>query len=96
MTIKDFYDQIAASEEMQKKMADLLKEGKSTDEIIKEFGIEGTEEDMKAYVEQLTGEGRLDKKDLDIVAGGTTPAITAATLVPDIGATIGTVSLATC
>ena len=93
MTVKEFYDQIASDKDLQDKMAGFIKDGKSIDEIISALSIEGTADDMKAYVDQLAGEGHLDKSQL---AGGTTPAITAATLVPDIGATIGTVSLATC
>ena len=96
MTVKEFYDQIASDKDLQDKMAGFIKDGKSIDEIISALSIEGTADDMKAYVDQLAGEGHLDKSQLDTVAGGTTPAITAATLVPDIGATIGTVYLATC
>ena len=94
MTIKDFYDQVAKDENLQTKVAEVVKGGKSIEDVMKEFGIEGSLEDITAYAKNLVGEGKLDKAQLDEVAGGTTPTI--ATIVPAAGAGIGTVSLAAC
>ena len=92
MTIKEFYDQVASNEDVKKKVAELTKSGKSLDDIIKEFNLEGTVDDIKAYAGKLAEEGKLDKSQLDEVAGGTTPVTTVTT----VGAAAGTVSLAAC
>ena len=92
MTIKEFYDQVASNEDVKKKVAELTKSGKSLDDIIKEFNLEGTVDDIKAYAGKLVEEGKLDKSQLDEVAGGTTPVTTVTT----VGAAAGTVSLAAC
>jgi major membrane immunogen (membrane-anchored lipoprotein) len=92
MTIKDFYDQVANNDDMKKKVAELSKAGKSLEEIMKEFGIEGSVDDVKTYANKLVEEGKLDKSQLDDVAGGTTPVTTITT----VTVTIGTVSIAKC
>ncbi len=92
MTIKEFYDKIAADNEMKKKVAELVKAGKSLDDIIKEFGIDATAEDLKAYAGTIAEEGKLDKTQLDEVAGGTTPVTTITT----VGVAAGAYSLAAC
>lgn len=94
MTVKEFYDQVAKDEALQKKVGEAVKGGKGIEDIMKEFGIEGSVSDLEAYAKNLIGEGKLDKDQLDEVAGGTTPTIT--TIVPAAGVTISGVSLATC
>ncbi|WP_026528694.1 hypothetical protein [Butyrivibrio sp. VCD2006] len=92
MTIKDFYDKAAGDDAMKKKIAEMTKAGKSLEDFIAEFGIEGTVDDLKAYAETLSQEGKLDKSQLDAVAGGTTPVTTITT----VGVAVGTYSLAAC
>ena len=92
MTVQEFYDKVAKEDDLKNKVAELTKSGKSLEDIIKEFGIDGSVDDLKAYAGKLAEEGKLDKAQLDEVAGGTTPVTTVTT----IGLTVGTVSLATC
>ena len=92
MTIKDFYEKAVADDSMKKKIAEMTKAGKSLEDFISEFGIEGTVDELKSYAEKLSQEGKLDKSQLDAVAGGTTPVTTVTT----VGVAVGTYSLATC
>ena len=92
MTIKDFYEKAAADDSMKKKIAEMTKAGKSLEDFISEFGIEGTVDELKSYAETLSQEGKLDKSQLDAVAGGTTPVTTVTT----VGVAVGTYSLAAC
>ena len=92
MTVKEFYDQVASNEEVKNKVLELTKSGKGLEDIIKEFNVEGTVDDLKAYSGTLVEEGKLDKSQLDDVAGGTTPVTTVTT----VGVAVGTYSLASC
>ena len=92
MKVKEFYDQVASNEEVKNKVLELTKSGKGLEDIIKEFNVEGTVDDLKAYSGKLAEEGKLDKSQLDDVAGGTTPVTTVTT----VGVAVGTVSLASC
>ena len=70
------------------------KGGKPVEEVLKDFGITATVDELKAFVNANAAEGKLDKAQLDEVAGGTTPTI--ATVVPAAGVTISVSSAATC
>ena len=94
MTIKEFYEKAATDTELQAKVAEAAKSGKALEVILKELGIDATVEELKAFVGVNTAEGKLDKSQLDEVAGGTTPTI--ATVVPACGVTISVSSAATC
>ena len=94
MTIKDFYDKAAKDTDLQAKIGAAMKGGKGLEDIIKEFGIEGSVDDLTAYAKSLGVEGKLDKAQLDEVAGGTTPTVS--TVVPAAGAGISVASLASC
>jgi hypothetical protein len=92
MTIKEFYDQVASNEDCKKKVLEMTKSGKSLEDIMKEFNVEGSVDDLKAYSGKLAEEGQLDKSQLDDVAGGTTPVTTITT----VTVAVGTYSLASC
>ena len=94
MTIKEFYEKAATDTELQAKVAEAAKSGKALEVILKELGIDATVEEFKAFVNANAGEGKLDKSQLDEVAGGTTPTV--ATVVPACGVTISVSSAATC
>lgn len=94
MTIKEFYEKAANDAELQAKVAEAAKSGKALEVILKELGIDATVEEFKAFVGANTAEGKLDKSQLDEVAGGTTPTV--ATVVPACGVTISVSSAATC
>ncbi len=94
MTIKEFYEKVAKDPELQAKVAEAAKGGKPVEEVLKDFGITATVDELKAFVNANAAEGKLDKAQLDEVAGGTTPTI--ATVVPAAGVTISISSAATC
>ena len=94
MTLKEFFEKAATDTELQAKIAEAAKSGKALEVILKELGIDATVEEFKAFVNANAGEGKLDKSQLDEVAGGTTPTV--ATVVPACGVTISVSSLATC
>jgi len=83
MTIKEFYEKAASDSELQAKVAEAAKGGKALEDILKDLGIEASVEELKAFVNADAVEGKLDKSQLDEVAGGTTPTI--ATVVPAAG-----------
>ena len=95
MLIKDFYEKAAKDEELQKKIAEAVKSGKSIEEIMKDFGIDGTVDDLKAYAENAVAEGKLNKSQLDEAAGGTTPTLITTTI-PAAGVGISVASLLSC
>ena len=90
MTIKEFYEKAANDTELQAKIAEAAKSGKALEVILKELGIDATVEEFKAFVNANAGEGKLDKSQLDEVAGGTTPTV--ATVVPAAGVLISVTS----
>ncbi len=94
MTIKEFYEKVAKDPKLQAKVAEAAKGGKPVEEVLKDFGITATVDELKAFVNANAAEGKLDKAQLDEVAGGTTPTI--ATVVPAAGVTISISSAATC
>jgi len=94
MTLKEFYEKAANNSELQAKVAEAAKSGKALETVLKELGIEATVDELKAFVNANAAEGKLDKSQLDEVAGGTTPTV--ATIVPAAGVTISVSSLATC
>ena len=94
MTLKEFYEKAANNSELQTKVAEAAKSGKPLETVLKELGIEATVDELKAFVNANAAEGKLDKSQLDEVAGGTTPTV--ATIVPAAGVTISISSLATC
>lgn len=94
MTLKEFYEKAANNSELQAKVAEAAKSGKPLEAVLKELGIEATVDELKAFVNANAAEGKLDKSQLDEVAGGTTPTV--ATIVPAAGVTISVSSLATC
>ena len=94
MTLKEFYEKAANNSELQAKVAEAAKSGKALETVLKELGIEATVDELKAFVNANATEGKLDKSQLDEVAGGTTPTV--ATIVPAAGVTISVSSLATC
>lgn len=94
MTLKEFYEKAANNSELQAKVAEAAKSGKALETVLKELGIEATVDELKAFVNANAAEGKLDKSQLDEVAGGTTPTV--ATVVPAAGVTISISSLATC
>ena len=94
MTIKEFYEKVAKDPELQAKVAEAAKSGKPLEEVLKGLGIDATVDELKAFVSANAAEGKLDKAQLDEVAGGTTPTI--ATVVPAAGVTISISSAATC
>ena len=94
MTLKEFYEKAANNSELQAKVAEAAKNGKHLEAVLKELGIEATVDELKAFVNANAAEGKLDKSQLDEVAGGTTPTV--ATIVPAAGVTISVSSLATC
>ena len=94
MTLKEFYEKVANDSELQAKVAEAAKSGKPLEEVLKGLGIDATVDELKAFVSANAAEGKLDKAQLDEVAGGTTPTI--ATVVPAAGVTISISSLATC
>ncbi len=91
MTIKEFYEKAANDTELQAKIAEAAKSGKALEVILKELGIDATVEEFKAFVNANAGEGKLDKSQLDEVAGGTTPT-TVATVIPAAGVLISVTS----
>ncbi len=94
MTLKEFYEKVANDSELQAKVAEAAKSGKPLEEVLKGLGIDATVDELKAFVSANAAEGKLDKAQLDEVAGGTTPTIS--TVVPAAGVTISISSLATC
>lgn len=94
MTLKEFYEKAANNSELQAKVAEAAKSGKPLETVLKELGIDATVDELKAFVNANAAEGKLDKSQLDEVAGGTTPTV--ATIVPAAGVTISVSSLATC
>lgn len=94
MTLKEFYEKVANDSELQAKVAEAAKSGKPLEEVLKGLGIDATVDELKAFVSANAAEGKLDKAQLDEVAGGTTPTI--ATVVPAAGVTISISSAATC
>ena len=94
MTLKEFYEKAANNSELQAKVAEAAKSGKALETVLKELVIEATVDELKAFVNANAAEGKLDKSQLDEVAGGTTPTV--ATIVPAAGVTISVSSLATC
>lgn len=94
MTIKEFYEKVANDPALQAKVAEAAKSGKNLEVVLKELGIDASVEELKAFVGAGAAEGKLDKAQLDEVAGGTTPTIT--TVVPAAGVTISVSSVAAC
>ena len=94
MTLKQFYEKVANDSELQAKVAEAAKSGKPLEEVLKGLGIDATVDELKAFVSANAAEGKLDKAQLDEVAGGTTPTVS--TVVPAAGVTISISSLATC
>jgi predicted ribosomally synthesized peptide with nif11-like leader len=94
MTIKEFYEKVANDPALQAKVAEAAKSGKNLEDVLKELGIDATVEELKAFVGANAAEGKLDKAQLDEVAGGTTPTV--ATIVPAAGVTISVSSIAAC
>jgi len=94
MTIKEFYEKATNDPELQAKIAELVKSGKSLDEVLKELDIDASIDELKEYIAANSAEGKLDKAALDEVAGGTTPTVS--TIVPAAGVTISVSSLMTC
>ena len=94
MTLKEFYEKVANDSELQAKVAEAAKSGKPLEEVLKGLGIDATVDELKAFVSANAAEGKLDKAQLDEVAGGTTPTVS--TVVPAAGVTISISSLATC
>ena len=94
MTLKEFYEKVANDSELQAKVAEAAKSGKPLEEVLKGLGIDATVDELKAFVSANAAEGKLDKAQLDEVAGGTTPTVS--TVVPAAGVAISISSLATC
>ena len=94
MTIKEFYEKVANDADLQAKVAEAAKSGKPLEDVLKELGIDATYDELKAYINANAAEGKLNKAELDEVAGGTTPTV--ATVVPAAGVTISISSLAGC
>lgn len=94
MTIKEFYEKVANDPALQAKVAEAAKSGKNLEVVLKELGIDASVEELKAFVSAGAAEGKLDKAQLDEVAGGTTPTV--ATIVPAAGVTISVSSVAAC
>ena len=94
MTLKEFYEKVENDSELQAKVAEAAKSGKPLEEVLKGLGIDATVDELKAFVSANAAEGKLDKAQLDEVAGGTTPTVS--TVVPAAGVTISISSLATC
>jgi len=94
MTIKEFYEKVANDPELQAKVAEAAKSGRSLEDVLKELGIDASVDELKAYVSANAAEGKLNKAELDEVAGGTTPTIS--TIVPAAGVTISVSSVAAC
>ena len=92
MTLKEFYEKVANDSELQAKVAEAAKSGKPLEEVLKGLGIDATVDELKAFVSANAAEGKLDKAQLDEVAGGTTPTVS--TVVPAAGVTISISSLA--
>lgn len=88
MTLKEFYEKAANDTELQAKVAEAAKSGKALESVLKELGIDASVEELKAYVGANAAEGKLDKEQLDEVAGGTTPTV--ATIIPAASAAIST------
>ena len=91
MTIKEFYEKAATDTELQAKVAEAAKSGKALEVILKELGIDATVEEFKAFVNANAGEGKLDKSQLDEVAGGTTPTVATVIPVASAGLSIATI-----
>ncbi len=94
MTIKEFYEKVASDPALQAKVAEAAKSGKAIEEVLKELGIEASVDELKEFVSASAAEGKLNKSELDEVAGGTTPTV--ATIVPAAGVTISVSSVAAC
>jgi len=94
MTIKEFYEKVANDPALQAKVAEAAKSGKAIEEVLKELGIEASVEELKEFASANAAEGKLNKSELDEVAGGTTPTV--ATIVPAAGVTISVSSVAAC
>ena len=88
MTLKEFYEKAANDTELQAKVAEAAKSGKALESVLKELGIDASVEELKAYVGANAAEGKLDKEQLDEVAGGTTPTV--ATIIPAASVAIST------
>ena len=71
-TLEQFYNEVAASEELQKEFATVSQE--SAEAIVafaKKYGCETTKEEVKAFFEKKIEEnGELSEAELDAVAGG--------------------------
>ena len=94
MTIKEFYEKVANDSDLQAKVAEAAKSGKALEDVLKDLGVEASVDELKAFVSASSAEGKLNKAELDEVAGGTTPTI--ATVIPAAGVTISVSSVAAC
>ena len=65
--------------------------GKALETVLKELGIDATVEELKAYVGANGAEGKLDKSQLDEVAGGPTPTVATVIPVASAGLSIATI-----
>lgn len=76
-TIKEFYEEIQNSEEMQKELNGFIenKDKKSVVDWAKKHGCETTSEEIKAFLEEkkkeATEDGELTPEDLEQASGGT-------------------------
>lgn len=87
MTLQEFYEKAANDTELQAKIAEAAKSDKALEDVLADLGIDATVEELKAYVSANAAEGKLDKDQLDEVAGGTT-ITTVATVIPATGIAI--------
>ena len=87
MTLKEFYEKAANDTGLQAKIAEASKSGKVLEDVLADLGIDATVEELKAYVSANAAEGKLNKDQLDEVAGGTT-VTTVATVIPATGIAI--------
>ena len=87
MTLKEFYEKAANDTGLQAKIAEASKSGKVLEDVLADLGIDATVEELKAYVSANAAEGKLNKDQLDEVAGGTT-ITTVATVIPAAGIAI--------
>ena len=66
-TLKELKKEITGNEELRKAYSEAIRSGKTT-EFLKAQGVDATEEDLKAFLKN--GSGEISDEELDNVAGG--------------------------
>lgn len=101
--MKELYEKIAASEELQKKVMAILAEAEEKGEdatkealvsFAKEQGYDVTFEEVKEFLESMQKEGELSDDELDMVAGGKARPEAVVSSVVSLGLACALVSIA--